>query len=81
MIKVLYTDYDHAALVYVCGELRHDGDSCAPDKEFVYGLSRTLDIRDAEVRDMIDAMDTTCFTQDDVQWYPRHRESRMHGGC
>ena len=71
---MLYTDYDHAALVYVCGEKLHGGESCAPDKEMVLGLSRTDHIRDEEVRAMVDKLQTTCFTQDDVQWYPQHSE-------
>ena len=74
MSRVLYTDYDHAALMYMCAELRHGGTSCAPNKEFVFGLSRTSHINDAQVRAMLETMSESCFSQDDFQWFPQTRE-------
>ena len=70
---MLYTDYDHAALMYMCAELRHDQTSCAPNREVVFGLSRTTHIRDQQVRAMLDTMSESCFTQDDFRWFPRNR--------
>jgi len=66
-MRVMSTDYQNYAALMIC--LRADDPHrCQAATDNIIILSRTADITDAYLTDMLDDIDQKCFQGDDLQW-------------
>ncbi len=66
---MLYTDYDHIAVIYSCNHIKLNGE-CQSGREKVWVIGRTTQLNDAQLQYVEQLLQDVCIDPARLQFIP-----------